>query len=135
MTSGAPRPIKATTPRGFSSEMLNAGSAGCIVLDIAASSVPSGKSAVGNGVPAAPLAAMMPAPVSDVAQAAYAPMAQFTPIAPSHGIETPPAAQMSGTVATPACVVFMSWLIICAANPTLVRSMIPAIAVPVAPMT
>ena len=42
---------------------------------------------------------------------------------------------MAAAVAVPACVVFMSWLIIWAANPTLVKSMTPAIAVPVAPMT
>ena len=57
------------------------------------------------------------------------------PIAPSQGMDTPAAAQISPTVAAPACVVLRSCPIAPAENPALVKSMIPEIAVPVAPTT
>ena len=70
IVSGAPSPMNATTPSGFSREMSNAGSAGCIVPDIAMSRVPSGKSAVGKVSPLAAFSPMIPWPVVEPAQAA-----------------------------------------------------------------
>ncbi len=57
------------------------------------------------------------------------------PIAPSQGMDTPADVQMSPTVAAPACVVLRSCPIAPAENPALVKSMMPEIAVPVAPTT
>ena len=61
--SGAPKPMKATEPKGSSSEMLKAVSAGCIVPVMACSMAPE-KSATGSVLFSAAFKPMIPKPVS-----------------------------------------------------------------------
>ena len=133
--SGSPIPINATMPIGSFRDMLNSESNGDDVLSIALSRSPEAQAPSVELRVESLFIAITPIPVSEVAHwpsPRFAHVSQATAVMPTTGTGI---LQRSPVVAVPACVVFMSWLIIWAANPTFVRSMIPLMAIPVAPMT